>query len=466
MPKQLSNWSRQIDSGNTPRLAASARFCVASALLGVAVSYSAFYLFHLSLGLLVLLTVAEARRGLWVRHLPDNSHRFLYVMFFWYALSVAWSSNRIYSIQYLFYLFCGLAVTMAVIYLVRDERTLQRLLRIAGAIVGIEVCLSLLEAFTPFRLPVSPYSHLVHYFGRESMIEGTLEETILQSYLSSPTGFQWNPNDLAVTLVIFLPFCMFSRSVFMRGIGTLSILVVILFTGSRASYIAVALQFAMWASMFRLRRLVSVLSVMIIVVFVAPTVVAAMKASANLRIVQLAQMGAALSEYFASDSTVEDSIGIRHELVRNGLKALAESPLLGVGGGASKAVQERAGGEAARIRSMHNFWIEVVVESGLVMGSAFILWYAWMFVRCYRAAIFTRRPYLKYASSALVCSLGGFAVALVSSSSVAYLLPMWFMFGLACSALNIHVASNAGSTDCRKSSLCLEQNSLAVAADN
>jgi len=164
-----------------------------------------------------------------------------------------------------------------------------------------------------------------------------------------------------------------------------------------------------------------------------------MRNSENIRLVEAAEIGDLFSQYFEGNLTQQDdSVAIRRELIANGLEALRDSAGLGVGGGASMAVQERAGGSAPRItKSMHNFWIEVLVDGGVLIGAMFLCWYFWLALRCYQIAIFTRRPYLRYVATALVCSITGFSLAMISSSSVIYVLPMWFMYGLACAVLNL-----------------------------
>ena len=62
-----------------------------------------------------------------------------------------------------------------------------------------------MEAFTDFRLPVSPYSNYLSYFGRNVDLS-ELNESVLSYIMQSPTGFQWNPNNLAVTFLIIAPF--------------------------------------------------------------------------------------------------------------------------------------------------------------------------------------------------------------------------------------------------------------------
>ena len=61
---------------------------------------------------------------------------------------------------------------------------------------------------------------------------------------------------------------------------------------------------------------------------------------------------------------IGESISIREELARNGINALKNSYGFGVGAGGSVAIQEKLGGVDGRITSMHNFWLEVIVDSG------------------------------------------------------------------------------------------------------
>lgn len=380
-----------------------------------------------------------------VRRLPVGPHRFLYLFFAWYALSVIWSVAPGYSAVYLCYIAVGLAVSLITIFVTPDEMSMRRVMQRLGIIVALDVMFSVFEAFTSFRLPVSPYSRFVEYFGREATINASLEDRVVQNFLSSPTGFQWNPNDLAATLIIFLPFCLFHRSMTLRVIGGLSMATVIFFTGSRASYIGLALVVLVWAIAFSAKRALICLVFIVMAALILPAALTWMAASDDPRLVQFGTMSEALREYVSGRSTSGDSIGLRQQLIRNGLIALRDSGGVGVGGGGSRAVQESAGGAAAAIGSMHNFWIEVLVDAGVVMGVAFAAWYLLLIFRCYSVAITTRRPVLRFVASSLTCSLVGFTVAMLSSSSVIYSLPMWLMFGLSSSVIVLDRSARSGN---------------------
>jgi teichuronic acid biosynthesis protein TuaE len=136
-----------------------------------------------------------------------------------------------------------------------------------------------------------------------------------------------------------------------------------------------------------------------------------------------------LERYLSSESTYDDSIGIRKKLIANGLDALVDSYGIGVGGGGSIAVQEEQGGLAGKYKSMHNFWIEMLVDSGVVFTLAFIAWYISVTLKLFQISKRSKGDFAYYSRS-LFISMVGFTLAAVSASSVIYFLPMWLMYGL------------------------------------
>ncbi|WP_416145274.1 O-antigen ligase family protein [Planococcus koreensis] len=64
-----------------------------------------------------------------------------------------------------------------------------------------------------------------------------------------------------------------------------------------------------------------------------------------------------------NSSGSENSLGVRSGLISNGIEALIDSYGLGVGAGNSLEVQRQVGGN---ILSMHNIWIELLVEGGIL----------------------------------------------------------------------------------------------------
>lgn len=54
--------------------------------------------------------------------------------------------------------------------------------------------------------------------------------------MSSPTGFEWNPNNLAVTLLIISPFFLLHSNKWIKYFGFFSIFILIVISGSRGVY--------------------------------------------------------------------------------------------------------------------------------------------------------------------------------------------------------------------------------------
>jgi hypothetical protein len=139
---------------------------------------------------------------------------------------------------------------------------------------------------------------------------------------------------------------------------------------------------------------------------------------------------------FEDTSNSQESIGERQLLIKNGIEALKNSYYIGVGGGCSQAVQENKGGVAGHLSSMHNFWIEILVDSGVFFFFIFISWYLYVVYKLYIIGINTRNKVYKYYSQALFLAMIGFLPASISASSAIYLLPMWLMYGFVIATIN------------------------------
>ena len=124
------------------------------------------------------------------------------------------------------------------------------------------------------------------------------------------------------------------------------------------------------------------------------------------------------------------SIAIRQNLIENGMHAFKESYGLGVGGGNSQVVQKESDNTHG-IFSMHNFWIEILVEGGaLVFG----LWVVWYFLLLRRSYLWWRRKIPeenRRLSAAVSLSMIGAVIAIISISSAIYFLPFWLLLALA-----------------------------------
>ena len=141
--------------------------------------------------------------------------------------------------------------------------------------------------------------------------------------------------------------------------------------------------------------------------------------------------------YLSGDIDISGSLKWRRELLDNGISALIDSKGLGVAAGGSVHLQEELGGVDGRFTSMHNFWAEVLVEGGIIFFTFFTFWLGFIIIRLLKISRLTKNRKIKYYSSSLFLSISGFIPAAVSSSSTIYYFPMWILFGLSLSIIQI-----------------------------
>jgi teichuronic acid biosynthesis protein TuaE len=312
----------------------------------------------------------------------------------------------------------------------------NRIFRILSIVFIVEIIFSLLEAFTSFRLPISPFSNYIIYFGRNVDLS-ELSENVMSYILQSPTGFQWNPNNLAITFLIIYPFFLLYKDKLIKFLGISSILVLIIMCGSRGVFIAFSFMVFVYMFFLSKKKFLIYFSVLPLSIILFIISFDNLKNSENDRIREIATAFDALSRYiFENNINNNDSVGVRQQLIQNGLNALKESNYLGVGGGGSVAVQENLGGVAGKFTSMHNFWVEIFVDSGIIFTSIFVIWYIYILLKLYIIGIYTKNYTYRYYTQSLFLSMISFLVGAISGSSVIYLFPMWIMFGFAISTIN------------------------------
>nr|WP_321268046.1 O-antigen ligase family protein [uncultured Sulfurimonas sp.] len=319
----------------------------------------------------------------------------------------------------------------------KDLATQEKLFNILSIIFIVEIVLSLFEAFTDFRLPISPFSSYITYFGRDIKFDESLDSSIVSIILQSPTGFQWNPNNLSVTMLIVLPFFLLYKKKYIKYTGVISIFLLIVMSGSRGVFIAFSFMIFLYLFFLNKKRFLLSISILPLIVILLISNLDTLKNSENNKINEIATSFDVLIIYLEGNNDGSNSIGIRQQLIKNGLDALIVSNFLGVGGGGSVAVQEKYGdirGHATT--SMHNFWIEMLVDSGVLFTIFFLLWYTYIVLKLYLIGIRTKHLKFKYYSQALFLSMSSFTLGAISASTVIYLLPMWIMFSFAIATIN------------------------------
>jgi O-antigen ligase len=222
--------------------------------------------------------------------------------------------------------------------------------------------------FTCCLVLLSANGHLNHY--RTALICGVslLAGVMIFSHGAGrlSAGSTYDPNDIALVFVTFLPVILaetFNRNMALRGVclalGTMVLFGIVL-TGSRGAIIALgvqALYFVLTAKKFRLLALGLVCAAFLVVVATA-------EQSLWDRFASLTAEGE------AADYNLEDRAG-RVEIWKNGLKIVADNPVLGVGVGMFGTAHFLLDGKIGL--TAHNTYLQFAAELGL---PGFILYLA------------------------------------------------------------------------------------------
>ena len=409
------------------------------AAMGVAISYSDIYLFHIwfaLLGFLYLIKFKYSRYLLKFDKQFSNHFLFLISMFVWYSISLIWTQDIILGLKYIFYIFCGLVISFTIINYSKNLEKLNEIYKVLSFVFIIEIIISLLESFGLFRWPISPYSSWYTFFGKEKLDLFSYDNIVFNTAFSAPTGFHWNTNNLAITMVMILPFFLCHKKLSINLIGSICITLITIFAASRAVFIALILIFCIYLIIIKKKiASLSLIWVLITVIFFGMNF---LKESENPRINEVANSLQALELYLKGDLDIGGSLEWRRELINDGIDALIKSKGLGLGAGGSTALQEKVGGVAGRFTSMHNFWLEILVEGGIIFGIIAFIWYINILFNLYRIFKNKLNKEINFLAQPLFLSMIGFIPAAISASSTIYFFPMWIMFGMSISLILIN----------------------------
>jgi teichuronic acid biosynthesis protein TuaE len=422
-----------------------------TAVAGLAISYSKLYLFHIVFVITGLVTCFKIIRERRWPLLPTRYHFILIALAIWYALSILWSIEPAYSKVYLFYIALGVTFSLWIILWANTFSRIWLAIRVPGVVFAIEIAFSLLEAFTGFRLPVSPFSTISSVFGRPDSLH-LFNTSELQSLFITPTGFRWNPNNLGIAMCIVLPFSIAHSNKIIKYAGSIAIFVVVVMSGSRISIAACSMIILFYLMVTNIRFFVVGIAVYAITLFILVysadvlsrnvygkkvyEITSLYEATLNMILpenMKLARKGKEINIDEHSESGV-----VRRQLMINGLTAFVESKGLGVGGGASIAVQEKClGYVGAKIKSMHNFWLEVLVEGGVVGFGLLMFLYVSLLVKLFKFWRKTTSSNIRYLTLSFFMALLFYLFAAISASTVVYFLPMWLLLGFSVALVNI-----------------------------
>ncbi|MHA1343898.1 MAG: O-antigen ligase family protein [Promethearchaeota archaeon] len=346
-------------------------------------------------------------------------------LFFWFAyavISLAWVPSKSMAIRYLIFLFMGISVIFFSTYYFREKLDLQKLY-----LLWMGVFITLL--FLGF------WEHLTGYHLSVSKLYG---ETYAR-FKYIPTAVFYNQNDYATFLTLSIPFGIgivrYSCKKYLRFFGLCSILgafYLIVAAGSRANIIAVLFELA-FILLFLLnfkRKIKAIITISICIVLLFMFLPGPVQGF-------FSQITEKLNSIVSHAGLRTGSIGVRMNLVRNGLLFLYSTAGFGVGAGnAEYYMANFAKYYTAGITNPHNWWLEILVDYGILVFVGYIIFYIGIMRNLWKIYRKKQKIEEKMICEALLVSLVGFFFASISSSSIMAFKPQWLLFAFALSFLN------------------------------
>ncbi len=87
------------------------------------------------------------------------------------------------------------------------------------------------------------------------------------------------------------------------------------------------------------------------------------------------------------------------------------------------------------VANLHNWWLEVLVNGGIVGFALYLLFYLTLLRGQVRAARRTQDRFVRYLSLAGALALIGWILGSIGPSTAIHFAPMWIVFGLSMGAL-------------------------------
>jgi teichuronic acid biosynthesis protein TuaE len=407
---------------------------IATSYGGTFISYGPIYLCHILILVSFALWIFSRKPNIAFFKIKNTTlYLFPILLAIWYSLSMLWAIEPATSFKYLFYIGTGVTITLSIVEYATCQKKLSKLIGFTGIIVALEMIVSLLELLGVCRWPISPYSPLVSNFGRTYKLDSAYSSEIVEHLHTIPTGFHWNPNNTAVAILMCIPFFLFNKNWILKVVGFGLGAFLVVSGNSRMALITLALLLV--AGVFYLRPRVRnfTLAAGFVIVGVTAAVSIVQK---NIVYEKVSEAVASVEAMISNEHRNISSISVRRNLTENSKGALIDSWGMGVGGGNSVVIQKNKGLLDQKTLSQHNFWIELLVEGGVVFFLGFIGWISHMIFRL--SNIYRRQTHnLNWIAGASSLSLIVFSFGCLSMSSAIYFMPMWILFGISIATINI-----------------------------
>jgi O-antigen ligase len=344
----------------------------------------------------------------------------LAVWFCWMAFSISWAHAFLPALRWTAFMAMMGGLAIAIAMLCRDRRRAQTLLWWLFGTFAVACLIAVGEELTGLHLPTFRVGN---------------EDKGLLIGVGSLFG---NQNNFATFLSISLPYFaalpIVYKDVRLKAIGfggAAAALIFILLAGSKTGVLASGLVLIGLLVVVgsdrkaRGRLLVAGATAALAVLLVIPSLLGGGLVKLDERTVTKLNF-TVLQEQIAGQS---GSGGARDQLLHDGLAIVGETNGLGVGAGNAET-RVRTLVEFPGVANLHNWWLEVLVDGGIVALALYLLFYLTLFRRQLRLARSHPDSLVRYMGLAGSLSLLGWVIGSIGPSTAIHFAPMWIMFGL------------------------------------
>jgi len=351
---------------------------------------------------------------------------FLAFWFFWGMISLGWAGDQLLGIKNMYYLFSGICLVFFTVFYFRTESEMQLLWQVNLLILVFLVFLGLWELRTGLHI----FGGFPHYYLGDSSLP--------------LLGVFGHPNNFATYLTMFLPLLYAygkSEKHYLVKVWCFAVLIlgvhIIINSTSRANMLAmmVSTAFALFLFLVDINRRYfwRLLKIMGIIALIVVCLASILAFSDFVR-----KESQAFTEQVTSifDQRENDSIAVRKVLVLNGLDMVRKSCGMGVGPGNSQFYMQEHIKETYGNVKLHNWWIEVMADYGIVVWALYLGFFGSMLGDLYHIFRTSSSPVHKRWAEGLLISLAGFSLGVISNGSMMASRHMWILYGLVICLIN------------------------------
>jgi teichuronic acid biosynthesis protein TuaE len=383
--------------------------------------------------LLFCLSVLFAHR-LSISRMLYRYYFFLMIWAVWAIVSFIWAQSKPDVIRGAFLLICNIFVIFFTSYYLNSEEDQRQLWRVFYAAFAINVAVALWEVFTTNHLPVSRMNEYV-------------------PPRSIPTAFYRNPNDFAAYIVMYLPlvyagFKYEDRHAIARYILCIASVFVLLYTNSRSSYVAFLFTIAFACALAiidiikgskyfdkKAKVKASIMFISIVMILILDSVGFGCLKNTPGNPSMMDQIGG------IKEINEDGSTQVRINLIKNGFKILNEDPwqyIVGIGAGNTEMRMTPYADTTNGIVNMHNWWMEMLLEYGIIIGVLFIWFYLSLMWNLLKIYVSSPSHFYKLFAEGLFLSLVAFFMASISPSSIRGMASLWIIFGASMALIKLY----------------------------